>query len=113
MVENTELSNSESVTRKIAETPDENVGTEEGIAFDDLTIPGDYSDYDILKEENETISKNDDVWVKTKKYMDRRRWELSGIYTVFTAVMVIYHYVERICRILFTPNFLYNICNHV
>ena len=35
--------------------------------FDDLTIPGGYSDYDILEEEKETISKNDEVWFKTKK----------------------------------------------
>ena len=27
------------------------------MAFDNLTIPGDYSDYDILEEEKETISK--------------------------------------------------------
>ena len=27
---------------------DENVDTEEEMAFDDLTIPADYSDYDIL-----------------------------------------------------------------
>ena len=35
--------------------------------FDELTIPGDYSDYDILEEEKETISKNDEVWFQTKK----------------------------------------------
>ena len=33
----------------------------------DLNIPGDYSDYDILEEGKETISKNGEVWVKTKK----------------------------------------------
>ena len=27
-------------------------------------------------------------------------------------VMAIYHYVERICRILVTPNFSYNIYDH-
>ena len=31
-----------------------------------LTITGDYSDYDILEKEKETISKNDEVWVKTE-----------------------------------------------
>ena len=36
------------------------------MAFDDLTITGNYSDYYILEEEKETISKNDDVWVRTK-----------------------------------------------
>ena len=37
------------------------------MSFDRLTIPVDYSDYDIFEEERETISKNDEVWVKTKK----------------------------------------------
>ena len=40
------------------------------------------------------------------------RWELPGNYPVFTVVMVIYHYVERIWRILVTPIFIYNIYNH-
>ena len=43
------------------------------MAFDDLTIPGDYSDYDILEEEKETISKNDEVWFKNKQIgMERK-----------------------------------------
>ena len=33
------------------------------------------------------------------------RWELPGNYPVFTVVMAIYHYVERIWRILVTPIF--------
>ena len=37
------------------------------------------------------------------------RWELPGNYPVFTMVMVIYHYAERIWRVLVTPKFLYNI----
>ena len=60
VVENTELSTSESVTRKMTETPNENFDTEEDMYFDDLT-------FDILEEEKETISNNDEVWVKTKK----------------------------------------------
>ena len=40
------------------------------------------------------------------------RWKLPGNYPVFTVVMVIYHYVEIIWRIIVTPNFLYNINNH-
>ena len=40
------------------------------------------------------------------------RWELPGNYPVFTVVMVIYHYVERICRITVTPIFKYNIYDH-
>ena len=39
----------------------------------------------------------------------RHIWELLGNYLVFTIVMVIYHYVKRICRILVTLNFMYNI----
>ena len=35
----------------MTESPDENVDTEEEMAFGDLTIPGDDSDYDILEEE--------------------------------------------------------------
>ena len=41
----------------------------------------------------------------------RHRWELPGNYPVFTVVMVIYHYVERIWIILVTPFFKYNIYN--
>ena len=40
------------------------------------------------------------------------RWELPGNYPVFTVVMVIYHYVERIWRILVTPILIYNIYDH-
>ena len=39
------------MTRKITETPDEDVDTEEEMYSGGLTIPGDYSDYDILEEE--------------------------------------------------------------
>ena len=35
----------------------------------------------------------------------RHRWELPGNYPGFTVVMLIYHYVERIWRILVTPIF--------
>ena len=48
MVKNTELSTSESVARKITETPDINFDTEEDMSFDGLNIPRNYSDYDIL-----------------------------------------------------------------
>ena len=42
----------------------------------------------------------------------QHRWEVLGNYPVFDVIMVIYHYVETICMILVTPNFLYNMCNH-
>ena len=43
------------------------------MALDDLNITGDYSDYDILEEEKESVSKNDEVWVKNKKEIWRGR----------------------------------------
>ena len=69
----TELGTSDSVARKLTENPDENVDTEEEMDFYDQTITGNYSDYEILEEEKETITKNDDVWVKTKKQIWRGR----------------------------------------
>ena len=50
-MENTELSTYDSVARKLTENPDENADIEEQINFYDFTIPGNYSDYDILGEE--------------------------------------------------------------
>ena len=41
----------------MTESPDENVDTEEEMAFDDLNIPGDYSDYDILEGKNKLYPK--------------------------------------------------------
>ena len=66
-MKNTEISASDSVARQLTENPDEMVNTEEEMAFDNLTIIGNYSDYDILEEEKETITENKNVWVKTKK----------------------------------------------
>ena len=37
--------------------------------FCDLTIHGDYSDYKSFGEEKETISKNDEFWIKPKKWI--------------------------------------------
>ena len=59
------------MSRKITETTDENVDTEEETSFDDLDIPVNYSDYDILEEEEETIYKNDEVCIKTKEKIRR------------------------------------------
>ena len=43
----------------------------------------------------------------------QHRWELPGNYPVFTVVIVIYHYVERIWEFLLTPffNITYMIIN--
>ena len=38
------------IGKKMTQTPDENVDTEEEISFDYLPIPDDYSDYDIMEE---------------------------------------------------------------
>ena len=43
------------------------------MSSDDLISTGDYSDYNILDEEKDPISKNDLVWVKTKKEIWRGR----------------------------------------
>ena len=42
----------------------------------------------------------------------KHRWGLPGNQPVFTVVMEFYHYIERIWRIIVTPNFLYNIYDH-
>ena len=43
------------------------------MSSDDLISSGDYSDYNILEEEKGSISKNDVIWVKTKKLIWRGR----------------------------------------
>ena len=50
----------------LTKTPDKNVDTGEEIDIYYSNITGKYSDHDILEEETETISKNYEVWVKTK-----------------------------------------------
>ena len=60
---------------KIIETLDENFDTEEEIYFDDLNIPGDYSDNDILEEEK-AIHTNDEVWIKNREEIWRGRFLL-------------------------------------
>ena len=42
-------------------------------------------------------------------YSHRHRWELPVNYPIFTVVMVISHYIDRILGIIVTPDFLYNI----
>ena len=71
--QNNELITTDSIARQRTELQVENVNTDEEIDFDDLTITGDYSDNDILEEEKETISLNDEVWVKTKNEIWRGR----------------------------------------
>ena len=55
------------MARKMTEIPDGNVDTEEEMAFDDLTIPGDYSDYDIWRKKNKLYPKMMKFGSKLKK----------------------------------------------
>ena len=48
VTKNTELSASNLVARQLIDNPDDMVNAEEEISSNDLTITGDYSDYDIL-----------------------------------------------------------------
>ena len=63
-----ELSHSASVAIKCTENPDDVVDTEEEMYFEDLTITGKYSDYDILEEEKEIITKVGKL--SSHKYVD-------------------------------------------
>ena len=40
------------------------------------------------------------------------KWEFRGNFPGITVVMVIYHYVDKIWRIIIHPDFLYNIYNN-
>ena len=53
--------------RQLTENQDDMVDAEKGMSSEDLTITGNYSNYDILEEEKVTITKNNNVWVKTKQ----------------------------------------------
>ena len=77
VTKNIELSTSTLVARQLTENPDDMVDAEEEMYSEDLTITGDYSDNDIFEEEKDTITKNDDVWVKTKKEI----WSNSVIHS--------------------------------
>ena len=63
---NTYLSASTVVATEITENTDDMVEEGKEMSSDDLISTGDYSDYDILDEEKDPISKNNLVWVKTK-----------------------------------------------
>ena len=73
----TDLSTSTLVAIQLTENADDMVDEEKEMSSDDLTITGDYSDYDILEEEKDTITKNNDVWVAKKKI-----WRVLLILTV-------------------------------
>ena len=64
VTKNTELSTSTLVSRQLKENTYDMVDSEEEISSEDFTITGNYSDYNILEEDKDTMTKNDDVWVK-------------------------------------------------
>ena len=55
------------MARQLTENVYDMLDAKEEMSSDDLTITGDYSYYDILEEEKDTIAKKYDVWVKTKQ----------------------------------------------
>ena len=70
---NVDLSDSTLVATQLTENADDMVEEGKEMSSDDLISTGDYSDYDILYEEKDPISKNDLVWVKTKQKIWRGR----------------------------------------
>ena len=71
MTRNTDLSTSTLVARQLTENEDDMVEEGKEMSYDDLTITGDYSGYDILEEEKDNISENNDVLVKNKLWRGR------------------------------------------
>ena len=49
------------MARQLTENPNYMVDAEEEMSSEDLTITGDYSDYNILEEEMDTITENYDI----------------------------------------------------
>ena len=78
-MKNIELSTYALVARQLTENPDDMMNTEEEMDFYDLTITVNYSDYDILEEEKETITKNENVWVRTKKINMERESTVNSL----------------------------------
>ena len=67
------MSASTVLATEITEHTNDMVAEENEMSSVDLISTGDYSGYDILDEEKDLISKNDLVWVKTKKEIWRGR----------------------------------------
>ena len=68
MTKNIDLSTSTLVETQLTKNADDMVEEGKKMSSDDLSSTGDYSDYNILEKEKDSISENDVVWVKTKKY---------------------------------------------
>ena len=67
MTRNIDLSASIFLATERIENADDMVEEGKEMSYDDFISTSDYSDYDILDEEKDLISKNDLVWIKTKK----------------------------------------------
>ena len=67
MTRKIDLSASTLVATQLTKNEDDMVEEGKEMSSDDLISTVDYSNYDILDEEKDPISKNDLVWVKTKK----------------------------------------------
>ena len=76
----------------------------------ELVVVGDLN-ANLASQEGERRAEDIAATIATEGLEDHR-WELPGNYPVSTVVMVIYHYVERLWRILVTPVFKYNIYDH-
>ena len=76
VTKDTELSASVLVARQLTDNSYDMVDTEEKNSFDDLSITDNYSDYVFLEGENENITKNANVQVRTKIYIWRGRVQL-------------------------------------
>ena len=70
------------------------------------TLPGFDENNSSLCTEKHKSTLVHKIWINGTT---QHRWELPVSHPVFNVVMVIYHYVERIWRILITPNYLYKI----
>ena len=73
VMRNIDLNASTLVETQLAENTDDMVEEGKEMSFYDLISTGGYSDCEILDEEKDHISKNDLVWVKTKKEIWRGR----------------------------------------
>ena len=73
------MSASTVLATEIPEHTNDMVAEGNEMSSDDLISTGDYSDFNILDEEKDLISKNDIVWVKTKKRNMERKSTVNSL----------------------------------
>ena len=66
MTRNIDLSTSTLVATQLTKNADDMVEGGQEMSSDDLISTGDYSDYNMLDEEKNSITKNDLVWILKK-----------------------------------------------